>query len=223
MDCGVPFCHTGIADQRDGLRLPDQQPDPRVERPRLPGPVAGGDRSASTGPNNFPEFTGRVCPAPCEGSCTVGIDGDPVDDQDDRAGDRRPRVGRGLDHAEPAARADRADRRGRRQRAGGPRPRPTSSTAPGTSVTVYERAGRIGGLLMYGIPNMKLDKDVVARRDRLMAEEGVRFVTGVTVGADVVRGPAARRARRRGPGDRRHRRPRPGRARAASWAGSTWR
>jgi glutamate synthase (NADPH/NADH) small chain len=134
--------------------------------------------------NNFPEFTGRVCPAPCEGSCTVGLDGDPVTIKNieqeiaDRAWDEgwitpRPpvvRTGRSVAvvGSGPAglAAADQLN-------------------LAGHSVTVFERAGRIGGLLMYGIPNMKLDKDVVDRRVGLMEAEGVTFRTGVTIGADV--------------------------------------
>ena len=132
--------------------------------------------------NNFPEFTGRVCPAPCEGSCTVGINGDAGHHQDHRGGDHRPGLRRGLGHARAAADAHRA----RRWRSSAAGPAGLAAAAQlnraGHAVTVFERADRIGGLLMYGIPNMKLDKDVVERRVELMADEGVRFVTGVEVG-----------------------------------------
>src|SRR3989454_11217930 len=137
--------------------------------------------------NNFPEFTGRVCPAPCEGSCTVAIDLPAVNIKmieesiadrafaegwvepnppDVRTGKRVAVVGSG-----PAGRAAAAQ-----------------TTGAGHEVTVFERSDRIGGLLMYGIPNMKLDKKLVDRRVKLLAEEGVRFVTGTEVGKDLPAG-----------------------------------
>ena len=183
MDCGTPFCHTGvlISGMASGCPINNLVPEwnDLVYRGRW--------REASIRlhrTNNFPEFTGRVCPAPCEGSCVVGLNGDPVTiktiEQEiaDRAwaeGWIRPtppltRTGKtvAVVGSGPAglAAADQLNRAGH-------------------LVTVYERAGRIGGLLMYGIPNMKLDKDVVSRRTDCMAEEGVRFSAGVTVGADV--------------------------------------
>ena len=143
----------------------------------------------------------------------MGLERRPGGDQDHRAGDRGPRLGRGLDHRR--RRRSRAPAGPSRSSGPGRRgwPRRTSSTRPGHLVTVFERAGRIGGLLMYGIPNMKLDKDVVARRDRLMEAEGVTFRTGVTVGADVAADELAGELRRRRAGDRRHRRARPRRPR----------
>jgi glutamate synthase (NADPH) small chain len=183
MDCGVAYCHTGtmISGMASGCPINNLIPEwnELVYRGQWREAAL---RLQST--NNFPEFTGRVCPAPCEGSCTVGINGDPVaiktieQEIADRAWDSgwvvpRPpltRTGKAVAviGSGPAglAAADQLNRAGHR-------------------VTVFERAGRIGGLLMYGIPNMKLDKEVVDRRTRLMTEEGVSFVTGVTVGADV--------------------------------------
>ncbi len=183
MDCGIPYCHTGqlIGGMASGCPINNLIPDwnDLVYR--------GHWREASIrlhGTNNFPEFTGRVCPAPCEGSCTVGLNGDPVTiktiEQEiaDRAWDEGwiiptpplTRTGRtvAIVGSGPAglAAADELNRMGH-------------------LVTVFERAGRVGGLLMYGIPNMKLDKDVVDRRVRLMEAEGVTFRTGVSVGADV--------------------------------------
>src|SRR5512139_3993880 len=183
MDCGIPYCHTGqlISGMASGCPIHNLVPEwnDLVYR--------GQWREASIRlhrTNNFPEFTGRVCPAPCEGSCTVGINCDPVaiktieQEIADRAWEEGwitpapPIVRTGKTVAVvgsgPAglAAADQLNRMGHR-------------------VTVYERAGRIGGLLMYGIPNMKLDKEVVARRIGLMEAEGVEFRTGVTVGADV--------------------------------------
>jgi glutamate synthase (NADPH/NADH) small chain len=134
--------------------------------------------------NNFPEFTGRVCPAPCEGSCTVGLNDEPVaiktieQEIADRAWDE------GWITAAPPL-----TRTGHRVAVIGSGPAGLSAAdqlnKAGHHVTVFERAGRVGGLLMYGIPNMKLDKDVVSRRVGLMEEEGIDFRTGVTVGADI--------------------------------------
>ena len=149
------------AHQRHGLRLPDQQPDPRVERPRLPRPVARRRSTRLHKTNNFPEFTGRVCPAPCEGSCVLGINEPPVTIKNIESAI----IDRGFEEGwvapEPPLDAHRQEGRRRRLRA-----RPGLAAAAqlnqaGHSVTVFERADRIGGLLMYGIPNMKLDKDVV--------------------------------------------------------------
>ena len=134
--------------------------------------------------NNFPEFTGRVCPAPCEGSCTVGLNGDPVAIKtiEQEIADRAWEEG-WITPTPPLART------GRTVAIIGSGPAGLAAADElnrmGHLVTVFERAGRIGGLLMYGIPNMKLDKDVVARRVRLMEAEGITFRTGVAVGADV--------------------------------------
>lgn len=185
MDCGVPFCHTGVP---------------------LGGPAAAGcpinnlipewndlvyrglwqealERLHKT--NNFPEFTGRVCPAPCEGSCVLGMNEPAVtiknievsiidraweegwvtpDIPEKRTGKRVAVVGSGPAGLSCAAQLNKA----------------------GHKVTVYERADRVGGLLMYGIPNMKLEKKrVVQRRIDLMAEAGVDFVTNTEIGKDI--------------------------------------
>jgi len=183
MDCGVPWCHTGvlISGMATGCPINNLIPEwnDLVYR--------GQWREASIRlhrTNNFPEFTGRVCPAPCEGSCTVGLNGDPVTiktiEQEiaDRAWDE------GWITPNPPL-----TRTGKRVAVIGSGPAGLSAAdqlnRAGHLVTVFERAGRIGGLLMYGIPNMKLDKDVVSRRVGLMEEEGVEFRTGVTVGAVV--------------------------------------
>jgi len=183
MDCGTPYCHTGIvvAGMACGCPLNNLIPDwnDLVYR--------GQWREASIRlhqTNNFPEFTGRVCPAPCEGSCTVGLNGEPVTikaieyaiaDQAFNAGWVSPDA--------PAART------GKKVAIIGSGPAGLAAAAQlnlaGHTVTVIERADRIGGLLMYGIPNMKLDKRIVKRRVRLMADAGVRFVTGVDVGRDI--------------------------------------
>jgi glutamate synthase (NADPH/NADH) small chain len=132
--------------------------------------------------NNFPEFTGRVCPAPCEGACTLGsIPRPAVTIKNDEASI----IDRGWEEnwLEPSLPAKRT---GRRVSVIGSGPSGLACAdqlnQAGHEVTVYERADRVGGILTYGIPNMKLDKKVVARRVDLMAAEGVRFVTGVEVG-----------------------------------------
>jgi glutamate synthase (NADPH/NADH) small chain len=184
MDCGVPFCHTGtlVGGLATGCPIHNLIPEwnDLVYRGQWREAAA---RLSLT--NNFPEFTGRVCPAPCEGSCIVGLDGDSVSiksiEQEiaDRAWENGWIVPR-----PPAARS------GKRVAIVGSGPAGLAAAdqlnQAGHLVTVFERAGRIGGLLMYGIPNMKLDKGVVDRRTSLLADEGVAFVTGVTVGADIL-------------------------------------
>jgi glutamate synthase (NADPH/NADH) small chain len=183
MDCGIPFCHTGvlISGMASGCPLNNLVPEwnDLVSRGRW--------REASIRlhrTNSFPEFTGRVCPAPCEGSCTMGLHGDPVAIKtiEQEIADRAWAEG-WITPNPPLTRT------GRTVAVVGSGPAGLSAAdqlnRAGHLVTVYERAGRIGGLLMYGIPGMKLDKDVVARRTRLMEAEGIGFVTGVTVGADI--------------------------------------
>jgi glutamate synthase (NADPH/NADH) small chain len=182
MDCGIPFCHTGklLNGMASGCPINNLIPEwnDLVYRGLWKQAL---DRLMKT--NNFPEFTGRVCPAPCEGSCTLGINDPPVtiknielaivekgfeegwirpDPPDTRTGKRVAVVGSGPSGLACADLLNRA----------------------GHQVTVYERADRIGGLLLYGIPNMKLDKQVVQRRVDLMAAEGVTFVTRTEVGRD---------------------------------------
>jgi glutamate synthase (NADH) len=171
------------ARQRHGLRLPDQQPDPRVERPGLSRPLAEAlERLHKT--NNFPEFTGRVCPAPCEGSCVLGINAPPVTIKNIEC-DHRPRLGRRLGQTRGPPGAHRQEGRRHRLRPGGLVRRRAAQPA-GHTVTVFERADRPGGLLMYGIPNMKLDKqEVVLRRIRQMEQEGVKFICNTEVGENV--------------------------------------
>lgn len=176
MDCGVPFCQSdtgcpisNVIPKWNELVFQDRWFD-ALQRLLMT--------------NNFPEFTGRICPAPCEGACVLGINEDPVGIKsiecaiidygfeqgwikptppETRTGYKVAIVGSG-----PAglAAADQLNKAGH-------------------SVTVFERSDRAGGLLMYGIPNMKLDKRVIQRRVDLMASEGVEFVCGVAVGEDV--------------------------------------
>ncbi len=183
MDCGTPFCHTGklISGMASGCPIHNLIPDwnDLIFRGLWKEAAV---RLHQT--NNFPEFTGRVCPAPCEGSCTLGLNDDPVTikaielEIADRAFDEG--------WVSPDAPATRT---GKKVAIVGSGPAGLAAAAQlnhaGHTVTVFERADRVGGLLMYGIPNMKLPKPVVERRIRLMASAGVRFVTGVEIGRDV--------------------------------------
>ena len=131
--------------------------------------------------NNFPEFTGRVCPAPCEGSCVLGINSPPVTIKNIECAIVDQGWEEGWITPEPPASPHRQESRGHRLRPGRPlRRRATEPRRP--SGHRFERADRLGGLLMYGIPNMKLDKELVLRRVDLMAEEGVNFVSNTEVG-----------------------------------------
>jgi glutamate synthase (NADPH) small chain len=180
MDCGVPFCHTGklIAGMASGCPVNNLIPEwnDLVYRGQWREAII---RLHKT--NNFPEFTGRVCPAPCEGSCTLGINAPPVTIKaiECEIVDRAWASG-WITPEPPLART------GKRVAVVGSGPAGLACAAQlnraGHYVTVFERADRVGGLLMYGIPNMKLDKKVVERRVRLMADEGVRFVTSMEVG-----------------------------------------
>jgi glutamate synthase (NADPH/NADH) small chain len=175
MDCGIPFCHTGCP-----LGTAS-----RLERPRPPEPWQEA-LSALHDTNNFPEFTGKTCPAPCEASCVLALNGVPVTIKTieqaivDRGwrwgGSRRSRRGR-----------DRASRSGWWAAA-----RPGLAAAQqlrraGHAVTVYERDDRLGGLLVYGIPDFKMAKEYVTRRIDQMRAEGVEFVPNATSGRTSIR------------------------------------
>ncbi len=175
MDCGVPFCLSATGCPIDNL-IPEWNDLVYLGRWR-----EALDRLHKT--NNFPEFTGRVCPAPCEGACVLGINEPAVtikniecaivdkgfeegwivpEPPDERTGKKIAIIGSGPAGLTAAQQLNRA----------------------GHTVTVYERDDRIGGLLTYGIPNMKLDKDIVERRLDIMREEGVEFVTNAHVGVN---------------------------------------
>jgi len=183
MDCGTPFCHTGalIAGLATGCPIHNLIPEwnDLVFKGRWKEAL---DRLHRT--NNFPEFTGRVCPAPCEGSCVLGINTPPVTIKTIECAI----VDKGFDEGWIVPRPP-AERSGKRVAIVGSGPAGLACAdmlnRAGHQVRVYERADRIGGLLVYGIPNMKLDKGVVERRVSLLAAEGVAFVTGVAVGRDL--------------------------------------
>ncbi|MFO0939920.1 MAG: glutamate synthase subunit beta [Pirellulales bacterium] len=176
MDCGIPFCQSVTGCPIDNL-IPEW--NDMVYQGRWRDAI---DRLHKT--NNFPEFTGRVCPAPCEGSCVLGITNPPVTIKniENAIVDRAFSEG-WIKPATPAKRT------GKKVAIIGSGPAGLAAADQlnlvGHTVTVYERADRIGGLLMYGIPNMKLDKRVVERRLQLMRDAGVTFVTGADVGRTV--------------------------------------
>lgn len=174
MDCGIPFCHSGcplgnqIPDFNDAVYNKDWEAAYKILK--------------ST--NNFPEFTGRICPAPCEGSCVLGINKDPVAieliekeiiEKAYELGLVKPRV--------PETRT------GKKVAVIGSGPAGIAAAdqlnQAGHEVTVYERASKIGGLLRFGIPDFKLEKWVVDRRIKLMEEEGVIFKTNADVGNNI--------------------------------------
>ena len=174
MDCGIPFCHNGcplgniIPEFNDAAYKGDWEEAAHI----------------LTSTNNFPEFTGRICPAPCEASCVLGINQPAVaiehiektiiekafelgyikaNPPEERTGNKVAVIGSGPAGLAAAAQLNKA----------------------GHMVTVFERADRIGGLLRYGIPDFKLDKNVVERRIQLMEEEGITFITNANVGYNV--------------------------------------
>jgi len=173
MDCGVPFCQSGPGCPIDNL-IPEW--NDLIYQDRWKEAL---DRLHKT--NNFPEFTGRTCPAPCEGSCVLGINELPVTIKNIE----NAIIDRGFAEGWVTASSP-AERTGKKVAIVGSGPAGLAAAdqlnKAGHSVTVYERADRIGGLLMYGIPNMKLDKKVVERRVDLMRESGIEFVTGADVG-----------------------------------------
>ena len=183
MDCGIPFCHTGqlISGMASGCPVNNLIPEwnDLVYRGLWKEAL---ERLHKT--NNFPEFTGRVCPAPCEGSCVLGLNELPVTIKNIECSIIDNGFVQGWVSAEPPEK-----RTGKKVAVIGSGPAGLASAAQlnraGHLVTLYERADRIGGLLMYGIPNMKLDKQVVQRRIDLMAQEGVKFVTNAHIGVDL--------------------------------------
>jgi glutamate synthase (NADPH/NADH) small chain len=184
MDCGIPFCHSGslISGMASGCPINNLIPEwnDLVFRGLWQEAL---DRLHKT--NNFPEFTGRVCPAPCEGSCVLGINNPPVTIKNIEVSIIDKGWEEGWVKPEPPQK-----RTGKKVAIIGSGPAGLSAAAQlnkaGHLVTVFERADRPGGLLMYGIPNMKLDKnEVVLRRVKLLEDEGVVFKCNVNVGTDI--------------------------------------
>ena len=180
MDCGIPFCHTGTMPE-GGCPVNNLIPEwnDLVYQGRWREALA---RLHAT--NNFPEFTGRVCPAPCEGSCTLGLIEPPVTIKSIECAI----IDRGFEEGWVVPQPP-SIRTGERVAVVGSGPAGLACAAQlnsaGHSVTVYERADRIGGLLMYGIPNMKLEKEKVDQRVDLMRAEGIEFITNCEVGKDI--------------------------------------
>merc|ERR1711939_1123153 len=173
MDCGVPFCQSDTG-------CPISNIIPKWNELVFQGQWRDAlNRLLMT--NNFPEFTGRVCPAPCEGACVLGINEDPVGIKSVECAI----IDRGFEEGWMVPNPP-TERTGKKVAVIGSGPAGLAAAdqlnRAGHTVTVYEKSDRVGGLLMYGIPNMKLDKRIVQRRVDLMAAEGVNFVTGVMVG-----------------------------------------
>ena len=142
--------------------------------------------------NNFPEFTGRICPAPCEASCTLNIDDNPRHHQDHRMRDRRPRLGQWLGQAGSRPRTRPARRSRWSARARRAWPARSSWRAPAMRCIVFEKYAKAGGLLRYGIPDFKMEKDIIDRRVAQMEAEGVTFHYGAHVGGTPARSTRAR-------------------------------
>ncbi len=183
MDCGVPFCHTGdlMANMASGCPVNNLIPEwnDLVYRNQWREAI---DRLHKT--NNFPEFTGRVCPAPCEGSCVLGIIEPAVTIKNIECAIVDKAFDEGWIKPMPPK-----TRTGKSVAVVGSGPAGLACAAQlnqaGHAVTVFERSDRIGGLLMYGIPNMKLEKWIVERRVDLLTQEGVKFVPNTEIGKDI--------------------------------------
>ena len=183
MECGVPFCQSGAVLNGMVSGCPLHNLIPEWNDLVYTGNFTHAlERLLKT--NNFPEFTGRVCPALCEAACTCGLHGDPVTVKDNELGIIEDAWDRGLMSPRPPK-----ARTGKKVAVVGSGPAGLACADQlnhrGHSVTVFEREDRPGGLLMYGIPNMKLEKPVVQRRLDKMAAEGITFRTGVDVGKDL--------------------------------------
>lgn len=183
MECGVPFCQAGmmICGMASGCPLHNLVPEWN-DLVYTGNWKQAYNRLKKT--NNFPEFTSRVCPALCEAACTCGLNGDPVATKENEYAIIENAYEQGYAAAKPPK-----VRTGKKIAVIGSGPSGLAAADQlnkrGHLVTVYERSDRIGGLLMYGIPNMKLEKQIVERKQKIMEEEGVTFVTGADVGKDI--------------------------------------
>ncbi|MDM5199192.1 glutamate synthase subunit beta [Fictibacillus enclensis] len=183
MDCATPFCHIGmdIGGMTSGCPIHNLIPEwnDLVYRGKWKDAL---ERLMKT--NNFPEFTGRVCPAPCEGSCTVEISSPAVTIKNIE----QAIIDKGFENGWITPRIPET-RTGKKIAVVGSGPAGMAAAdqlnQAGHSVTVYERAERAGGLLTYGIPNMKLEKEVVERRVQLLTQEGIDFICSTEVGQDI--------------------------------------
>ncbi|HMS70717.1 MAG TPA: glutamate synthase subunit beta, partial [Saprospiraceae bacterium] len=173
MDCGIPFCHNGCP---LGNIIPDFNDAVHKENWK-----EAYDILSIT--NNFPEFTGRICPAPCEGSCVLGINNDPVAiEYIEKSIIERA-------YAEGWVTPVNPERTGKKVAVVGSGPAGLAAAdqlnAAGHLVTVFERNDQVGGLLRYGIPDFKLDKTVVERRVEVMKASGITFKTNTWIGVDI--------------------------------------
>ena len=174
MDCGIPFCHSGcplgnlIPDFNDNVYLGNWEKAAKILH--------------ST--NNFPEFTGRLCPAPCEQACVLGINEDPVSIENIEKNIVEVAFDKGWIKAQKPA-----IRTGKTVAIVGSGPSGLAAAQQlnrvGHSVTVYERDAKVGGLLRYGIPDFKLEKQIIDRRIEILEEEGIVFKTNTEVGVDI--------------------------------------
>ncbi|MDE6421605.1 MAG: glutamate synthase subunit beta, partial [Lachnospiraceae bacterium] len=183
MECGVPFCQSGVtlAGMTSGCPLHNLIPEWN-DLVYTGNWVEAYKRLKKT--SNFPEFTSRVCPALCENACTCGLYGDPVATKENEYAIIERAYAEGYAKAEPPK-----VRTGKRVAVVGSGPAGLAVAdllnRRGHEVTVYERADRIGGLLRYGIPNMKLEKHIIDRKLKIMEQEGIRFVTNADIGKEV--------------------------------------
>lgn len=174
MDCGIPFCHSGcplgnlIPDFNDAVYQGKWEKAAKILH--------------ST--NNFPEFTGRLCPAPCEESCVLGINEDPVSIENIEKNIVETAFKNGWVQPEPPLK-----RTGKKVAVVGSGPAGLAAAQQlnraGHDVTVFERDEKVGGLLRYGIPDFKMEKNIIDRRVKIMEKEGIEFKTGIHVGVDV--------------------------------------
>ncbi|AKP46091.1 MULTISPECIES: glutamate synthase subunit beta [Bacillus] len=183
MDCGTPFCHTGmeLRGMPSGCPLYNLIPEwnDLVYQNRWQEAL---ERLLKT--NNFPEFTGRVCPAPCEGSCTVALSDDPVAIKSIE----KAIIDKGFQEGWIKPNPPKV-RTGKKVAVVGSGPAGLAAAdqlnKAGHTVTVFEKDDRVGGLLTYGIPSMKLEKSTVDRRVNLLKQEGITFVTNTEIGKDI--------------------------------------